>query len=198
MTVRGRTLRVHERVAFFGALGFAVIGALIYAAPVGVAGFDAPMPWLPLLPVFFWGLLRPDLVRAVAAFAVGLFQDIVSGGPLGVWALTYLVAFAAIAPQRDALAGQSPSAVWIGFALFVVLAAAVAFGAGWLASRFRPDPALEGLGIDPATMLERDIRPGPALAPLLLEAGMTALLGPLAARPLGGFARIGALGRAAS
>lgn len=197
MTARGRTLRVHERVAFFGALSFAIIGALIYAAPLGVARFDAPMPWLPLLPVFFWGLLRPDLLRAVSAFAIGLFQDIVSGGPLGVWALTYLVAFAVIAPQRDALAGQTPSAVWIGFALFVGLAAVTAYGAGWLASRFRPEPMLEGLGIDPAVMLERDIRPGPALAPLLLEGAMTALLGPLAARALGGFGRIGALGRVA-
>jgi rod shape-determining protein MreD len=156
------------------------------------------MPWLPLLPVFFWGLLRPDLLRAVAAFGIGLFQDLVSGGPTGLWALTYLVAFAAIAPQRDALAGQSASAVWIGFALFVVFAAVTAYLAGWLASRFGGAPALEGLGVDTGATAERVIRPGPALRPLLLEAAVTALLGPLAARALGGFGRIGALGRAAT
>ncbi len=122
MTTRGRTLRGHDRVAFFGALSFGILGALIYAAPIGLGGIDVPMPWLPLLPVFFWGLLRPDLGRAVSAFAIGLFQDFVSGGPLGLWAITYLVAFAAIAPQRDALAGQSASAVWIGFAMFVLMA----------------------------------------------------------------------------
>lgn len=191
----GRTLRMHERLAFAGGLAFAVLGALVYAAPVGVAGFHPPMPWLPLLPVFFWGLLRPDLMHAVAAFVVGLFQDLVSGGPLGVWALTYLVAFAAIAPQRDALAGQSSTAVWIGFAMFVALAAVTAYGAGWLASRFRPAPALEGLGLDPSALLAGDIRPGPGFAPLVLEAAVTVLLGPLAARALGGFARVGALGR---
>jgi rod shape-determining protein MreD len=197
MNARGRTLRVHERVAFFGALSFAVLGALIYSAPIGIGGLDVPMPWLPLLPVFFWGLLRPDLMRAVAAFAVGMFQDFVSGGPLGIWALTYLIAFAAVASQRDALAGQSASAVWIGFALFVLLAAIVAYAAGWVSSRFLPSPALEGLGLDPSVVSERDIRPGPAFAPLLLEAAMTAILGPLAARALGGFGRIGELGRAA-
>ena len=194
---RGRTLRMHERLAFAGGISFGVLGALIYAVPISVDGVDAPMPWLPLAPVFFWGLLRPDLVRATAAFALGLFQDIVSGGPLGVFALAYLVAFAAIAPQREALAGQSSGAVWIGFALFVVLAALTAYGAGWLASRFRPAPELEGLGIEPSALLERDIRPGPAFAPLLLEAGMTILIGPIVARALGGFARIGALGRPA-
>jgi rod shape-determining protein MreD len=197
MTGRGRTLRMHERLAFAGGLGFAVLAALVYSAPIGVGGMDAPMPWLALLPVFFWGVLRPDLGRAVAAFGVGLFQDIVSGGPLGVWALAYLVAFAVVAPQREALAGQSAGAVWIGFALFVALAGVAAFFAGWLASRFVPTPDFEGMGIDVGVLIERDIRPGPALTPLVLEAGMTALLGPIAARALGGFARIGALGRAA-
>ncbi len=194
---RGRTLRMHERLAFAGGLAFAALGALLYSAPVGIGGIDVPMPWLPLLPVFFWGLLRPDLARAIAAFCVGLFQDLVSGGPLGVWALAYLVAFAVVAPQRDALAGQSRSAVWIGFAIFVVLAGVVAYAAGWLASRFRPAPELEGLGLDPSVVLTGDIHPGPALAPLALEALATMLLGPLAARALGGFARIGALGRPA-
>jgi rod shape-determining protein MreD len=194
---RGRTLRMHERLAFAGGVSFAVLGALIYSAPIGIGGVDAPMPWLALLPVFFWGLLRPDLMRAVAAFGVGLFQDLVSGGPLGVWAIAYLVAFAVVAPQREALAGQSSAAVWIGFALFVVLAGVAAYAAGWLASRFVPSPELEGLGIEASVLLERDIRPGPAVAPLLLEAGMTALLGPIAARALGGFASIGSLGRAA-
>jgi rod shape-determining protein MreD len=197
MMARGRTLRVHERLAFLGALAFAAFGALIYAAPVSFAGLDIPMPWLPLLPVFFWGLLRPGLPSAVTAFAVGLFQDLVSGGPLGLWALAYLVAFALVAPQRDALAGQSPGAVWIGFALFVLLTGVVAYAAGLLASRFNPAPVLEGLGLHPSVENERDIRPGPALVPLALEALTTMLLGPLAARALGGFERIGALGRAA-
>jgi rod shape-determining protein MreD len=188
---------MHERLAFLGALAFAVAGALLYAAPVNFAGVDVPMPWLPLLPVFFWGLLRPNLPRVGAAFAVGLLQDLVSGGPLGVWALAYLVAFAVVAPQRDALAGQSPGAVWIGFALFVVLAGIVAYAAAALSSRFRPPLVLEGLGLDPSVIGQRDIHPWPAVRPLVLEAVMTVLLGPFAARVLGGFERIGELGRPA-
>ena len=193
--MRGRTLRLHERFAFFGALAFAIFGALFYAAPLGLGG-DLPAPWLPLIPVFFWAAMRPDLARAAAAFAVGLFQDFISGGPLGVWALTYLAAFALLATQRDALTGQAGGAIWIGFVFFVLLAGVVAFGAGWLASRFRPGMELEGLGLDPSVLSERDIRPGPAVAPLILEGVLTMLLAPLAAKALGGFARIGSIGRA--
>ena len=111
------TLRMHDRLAYFGALSFGVLGALFYAAPLRFGGFDIPAPWLSLIPVYFWALLRPDLGRAATAFAIGLFQDFVSGGPLGVWALTYLVAFAVLAPQREAFSGQTGGAVWIGFSI---------------------------------------------------------------------------------
>ncbi|MGD2132603.1 MAG: rod shape-determining protein MreD [Maricaulaceae bacterium] len=191
----GRVARARERYLYIGGCAFAVIGALLYNAPAEVAGFDLPMPWLPLAPVFYWGMLRPDLSRAVTAFVLGLFQDFVSGGPLGVWALAYLVAFSAAAPQRGAMSGQTAGAVWIGFVLFVAVAGTVAFGAGWLSAQFRPALDLEGLGLDPSVIGQRDIRPGPAVAPLVLEAAVTMLLGPLIARPLGGFTRITTAGR---
>lgn len=195
--MRGRTLRIHERVAYLGGVAFAILGAMIYAAPGRVAGFDAPMPWLGLLPVFFWGVLNPDLMRGVTAFALGLFQDLISGGPLGVWALAFLVGFIIVSRQREALLGQSVEAIWIGYVVFVVGAAVVAYASGWLSSQFRPGPELEGLGLDPSVLGERDLKAGPAFAPLLLEATATALIGPIAARALGGFARIGEIGRAA-
>jgi rod shape-determining protein MreD len=198
MSFRGpQALRMHERLAYLGALGFGVIGALLYAAPLRFGGVDIPAPWLPLIPVYFWALLRPDLARAASAFAIGLFQDFVSGGPLGVWALTYLIAFAVLAPQREAFSGQTGGAVWIGFSLFVVIAAVTAFAAGWLGTRFHSAPNLEGLGLDPSVLGERDIRPGPAVVPLISEAFVTMLIGPLAARALGGFSRIGSMERPA-
>jgi len=194
--MRGRTLRIHERVVFLGGFAFAVFGVLIYAAPAHVAGIDLPMPWLALLPVFFWGVLSSDLLRGVTAFALGLFQDLISGGPLGVWASAYLIAFVAATYQREALSGQSAGAIWIGYVVIVFVAAVSAYAAGALAAQFRPAPELEGLGFTASALAQGDIRPGPAVRPLIFEALATALIAPLAARALGGFGRIGEIGRA--
>ena len=46
--------------------------------------FRAPL--LALMPVYFWCLVRPDLMSPAAAFVIGMLEDILSGGPPGVWA----------------------------------------------------------------------------------------------------------------
>jgi len=68
--------------------------------------------------------------------------------------------------------------------------------AGALSAQFRPAPDLEGLGFTADALAQGDIRPGPAVRPLILEALATVLIGPFAARALGGFGRIGEIGRA--
>lgn len=196
MAARNHMDRARDRYLLIGGLALSLVGALVYGAPVEIGGLDLPTPWIAAAPVFYWAMLRPDLTRVIAAFGVGLMQDLVCGGPLGVWALAYLVAFVLAAPQRGAMTGQTGGAVWIGFVLFVGVAAGVAYAGGWLSSQFRPAPELEGLGLDPSVIGQRDIRPGPAVAPLVLEAGATMLLGPLIAWPLGGFHKIASAGPA--
>ena len=75
-----------------------------------------PPPLLALMPVYFWCLVRPDLMTPAAAFAIGLLQDMLSGGPPGVWTLSFVVTYAVIERQRDAFAGLSGLAAVLGFA----------------------------------------------------------------------------------
>ena len=60
-----------------------------------------PPPLLGLMPVYFWCLVRPDLMTPAAAFAIGILQDMMSGGPPGIWTLLLSLTYAVVAaPAR--------------------------------------------------------------------------------------------------
>ena len=51
------------------------------------------------------------------AFVLGILQDLLSGGPPGVWAASFLAAYFLIDRQRDILAGLSGIGAIAGFAV---------------------------------------------------------------------------------
>ncbi len=61
--------------------------------PVSVLGGLVPPPLLALMPVYFWCLVRPDLMPPAAAFAIGVLEDLFSGGPPGVWGASFVAAY---------------------------------------------------------------------------------------------------------
>src|SRR5271169_3828826 len=74
--------------------------------PLSVTGGLVPAPLLALAPVYFWSLVRPDLMPPLAALGIGLFEDLLSGGAPGVWAGGFLAAYALADRQRDSFAGM--------------------------------------------------------------------------------------------
>ncbi|MEL7487581.1 MAG: rod shape-determining protein MreD, partial [Pseudomonadota bacterium] len=60
---------------------------------------------------------------------VGLLQDFLSGGPLGLWPAVYLVTQAVVISQRSYFNGREQSVVWMGF-IFASASAGFIF---WLA-----------------------------------------------------------------
>jgi rod shape-determining protein MreD len=121
-----------------------------------------PAPLLALIPVYFWSLVRPDLMPPFAALAVGLLEDLLSGGPPGLWAAGFLAAYAFTDSQRDSLAGLSGVGAVLGFAAAVFIASGVAYALATLVFwRFGP------------------------IAPLLLQCAVTVVLYPIFAVLLG-------------
>jgi rod shape-determining protein MreD len=111
--------------------GATLLGLLAVAlVPGAVPGAARIAPFLPLSAVYFWSLHRPALLPSWAAFLAGLLQDILSGGPLGLFALLYLAAAELVTVQRRFLTEAPFSLIWAGFALLALLLAAVA----WLLS----------------------------------------------------------------
>ena len=101
--------------------------AFIANIPVSLVGGQVPPPLLALVPVYFWCLVRPDLMTPAASFAIGLVEDILSGGPPGIWTLAFVLTYALVARQRDNFAGLSGLAAVVGFTSAVTLCCAIAW-----------------------------------------------------------------------
>ncbi|MGE0746651.1 MAG: rod shape-determining protein MreD [Rhodospirillales bacterium] len=100
------------------------------ALPMNLPGYGRVAPNLALIAVFYWAIFRPDLVPLSGAFAVGLFQDILSGTALGLQALVLVIVHQAVASQQRFFAGKSFLVVWWAFAMTALGAAAVV----WIAT----------------------------------------------------------------
>jgi rod shape-determining protein MreD len=104
-----------------------VIGILIANFPVSLMGGRVPPPLFVLMPLYFWTLVRPDLMRPLAVFALGLLQDLVSGSPMGVWTLSFVAAYAIVDRNRDTFAGLGGIYAILGFATAAFIACGSAF-----------------------------------------------------------------------
>ena len=106
-------------------IGF--VSAILANVPISFLGSWIPTPLLSLMVVYFWCLVRPDLMSPGWAFMIGLMEDILSGGPPGVWAASYVATYAVIDRQRDAFAGLSGLGAILGFATAALIACGTAY-----------------------------------------------------------------------
>jgi rod shape-determining protein MreD len=94
-----------------------VLLVMLSVTPLHVPALGTVAPALSLMAVYYWAIFRPDLLPALAVFAVGLFQDVLGGLPLGVTALALLAVFGVVSSQRRFFLGKSFLVMWWGFML---------------------------------------------------------------------------------
>jgi rod shape-determining protein MreD len=140
----GNSLILLLAVAIPALSGF--LGVIVSGIPISVFGGYIPPPLFALMPVYFWSLVRPDLMPPGAVFAIGLAEDIVSGGPPGVWAATFLICYAFLDRQRETFAGLASYGAILGFATVMLIASLVAYGL--VALVYSHMPPLEPLMIE--------------------------------------------------
>src|ERR1700744_2303192 len=104
-----------------------LLGVVMSNLPITLFGGLVPSPLLGFIPIYFWCLVRPDLMTPAAAFAIGILQDVLSGGAPGIWTLSFVVACAVIQRQRDSFAGLAGVAAVLGFATATLIACIVAY-----------------------------------------------------------------------
>ncbi len=109
---------------------------LVGMAPLHLPNYASVAPALPLMALYYWVIHRPDLLRPSLAFGLGLLQDLLSGTPLGMTPMIYVLVYWGVLTQRRFFLGTSFAMLWFGFAL-------IAFGAGLrrVAGLFDPQPA---------------------------------------------------------
>jgi len=140
----------------------AVCLVILANTPVSFTGYLLPAPVLALAAVYFWVLVRPDLMPPLAVLAIGSLEDLLSGGPPGLWAAGFLAAYVLTDRQRETFAGLTGLGAVVAFAGVMLLAGSTAYGLACVVSmRWAPLP------------------------PLLLECVTTVAFYPLVVRPMG-------------
>ncbi len=102
------------------ALAFFVV--LLSVVPMPVPEYAVLAPSFALMSVFYWTVHRPDLFPAWGAFAVGLFDDMLTGAPLGLGAFVLLLVQFSIVAQHKVFRGKAFWLVWAAFAIVAVSA----------------------------------------------------------------------------
>ena len=108
--------------------GLTMALTLLTVLPLQVPYLNVAGPVWTMMSVYYWALYRPDLMPTVAVFLAGLMLDALSGAPLGVNALVFLIVHRLVVTQRRFFYGKPFVIVWLGFGLV----AAGAFAAAWL------------------------------------------------------------------
>jgi len=123
----------------------ALLGLIVTAVPISISGGLLPPPMFALMPIYFWCLVRPDLMPPAVVFAVGILEDLLMGGPPGLWAASFVATYIFVDQQRDSLAGLAGWAAILGFAIAMLIASVSAFLIAWI--YFWRLPTLEPLAL---------------------------------------------------
>lgn len=127
-------MRRSSAVRVVGPLQWLVWPALATAAvtvllttPIEIAGLRLPEPVLPLVLAFSWPLIRPSVLAPWVVLALGLFLDLLLGGPLGLWGVTLLAVHGIALLSRNLLAGQATAMLFAWYAGLVGFAFLLAY-----------------------------------------------------------------------
>ncbi|MEK9671702.1 MAG: rod shape-determining protein MreD [Rhodospirillaceae bacterium] len=98
-------------------LGLTFLLVILNVVPTHIPGLARVLPILPLISIFYWSIHRPHLMPAVAVFMIGLAQDALTGAPLGLHTLIFLIVQCVLLYQHRFFMGKSFTVHWVGFVL---------------------------------------------------------------------------------
>jgi rod shape-determining protein MreD len=104
------------------------IATILFGIPIKAFGLQLPQPIFPMTLAFAWAVIRPSILAPFAVLILGVIQDLYWGGPLGLWPLCLLIAYAIAFMGRSMMAGQNRLILWAWYGL----ATATAMVAGYL------------------------------------------------------------------
>lgn len=147
--------------------GLVIMALLVLSVfPFNFANIGEIRPSFMLMAVYYWAIMRPSTLLPIPTFFVGLAFDLLANMPLGLNAMTLVIAQWATSTQRKVLLGQSFIVIWMGLGI-------VALGSGvfqWLLK----------------SLFDAQFDIG-SLRPMLVSVFMTAAVFPLIVLPLSAF-----------
>ena len=105
-----------------------LVAVIVCAIPWGLPdGATFILPLVTATPIFYLAAQAEHGVPVWLAFLAGLATDILTAGPLGYWALIFLLTHSLAKAYRQTNTRGSFAGLWLGFALSLVVVAAL----GW-------------------------------------------------------------------
>ncbi len=90
---------------------------LLSVVPMPLPGFAPIVPAFALMSIYLWAIYRPNLLPLSAVFTLGLLYDLLTGAPVGLFAVVFLTVYGVALTQRRFIAGKSFFIYWFGFAI---------------------------------------------------------------------------------
>ncbi len=106
----------------------ALVLATLTKLPLGDGTGGVPMPHLTLMLVYYWSIHRPELLPMPVVVGIGLYQDLIWGGPPGLNMLVLLIAQVILSNQQSLFTRRDFIVGWMGFVPVTVLA----MGLSWI------------------------------------------------------------------
>jgi rod shape-determining protein MreD len=98
---------------------------LVSLMPLRIPGYASVTPAFALMGVFHWTVYRPALLPPLVLFLLGAVFDLVTGAPLGLTPLVWLLTRGMVLRNRQFFVGRQFAFVWFGFTLAALGAASV-------------------------------------------------------------------------
>jgi rod shape-determining protein MreD len=108
----------------------ATVAVILALIAIGEWHFPSPFtvpPQFGLIAVVYWALHRPSVLPAFVAFGIGLIQDILGGGPIGLNALIYLLSYRVVSENGELLTERGFIVEWVAFGIVAAIAGAFAW-----------------------------------------------------------------------
>jgi rod shape-determining protein MreD len=102
-----------------------ILLAIFYLVPKHVDELGSVMPLLPLMPVFYWGVSHARAIPYWVMFAIGLVLDTVTGLPLGLSSLTYILFLWLLTAQRRFFHKEGFIIKWMYMAVLLLVITAI-------------------------------------------------------------------------
>ncbi len=121
----------------------ALLLATLTKLPLGDGTGSVPMAHLTLILVYYWSIHRPEFLPLPVVAAIGLYQDLVWGGPPGLNMLVLLIAQVVLSNQQSLFTRRDFIVGWIGFVPVTILA----MGLSWLVASLYYGVAMPGFSL---------------------------------------------------
>lgn len=103
--------------------GAIVLGlATLLIIPAKLGPFPLPWPLALIWAAYAWSAAGPTIRAAGFLFVLGLWHDVLTGGPFGAWALVGLSAYGAALAQRQWVAFEGQAATFAGCGIAAIAA----------------------------------------------------------------------------